>query len=420
MVHERDMRSRWRKAVPTLLAVMAVLTLGGAIGCSDNAGSDDGEVKVGVLVPLTGEFGSFGEPWQRAMELAADDVNEVGGLPDDANLELVVDDEQTDPEAGVQAARKMIDSNGVAAILGPTSGPAVAIAPIARRSEVPLILPAASTVQLNQFGGEYVFRTVATDAEESLPIARYLTKNQATTVSVLAENDESQISVAESFRENFEGEGSGSVAASITFNAGAASYRTQVSEALGADPDWVVCACGEQSGATIIKELDEAGYEGEIIVTSDMTTPDAIKAVGPELMQGVYGATASSDTSLPAYKRFARAYEEEFDSKPFPFTPNSYDGMILLALAMVAADSTAGPDINSALPEVANPGGTQVSTFKDGVEALRAGDEINYEGPSGPLDLDKLGNAPSPYAVMQVKGEEFDQVEFYSAEELSG
>jgi branched-chain amino acid transport system substrate-binding protein len=185
---------------------------------------------------------------------------------------------------------------------------------------------------------------------------------------------------------------------------------------LAADPTWIVCACGQQSGVTILRQADGAGYDGDWIVTADIITPEAIKSVGPDIMEGVYGEVASADESLPAYKRFQKMYKEATGDDVYPFGANAYDAMILVALAMVAADDTSGEAINSKIVEVSGPPGKQVSTFADGVKALKAGDDIDYEGASGPVNLDDTGSASNPYSIQQVTNGKWKQVEFYPAE----
>jgi hypothetical protein len=93
---------------------------------------------------------------------------------------------------------------------------------------------------------------------------------------------------------------------------------------------------------------------------------------------------------------------------------------VLTALAMAAAKSTDGEDIDAKIPEVANPPGTQVTSLADGLAALAKGEDINYDGASGPVDLDETGTASSPYSVQQVTDGKWKQVEFYSADVFAG
>jgi branched-chain amino acid transport system substrate-binding protein len=386
---------------------------GGGGGGGDSA--DSGPIKVGLLVDLTGELGSFGRPWQRVMEMARDEVNQVGGLPGGRKIQTVVEDGETDTQASVQAARKMIDAQNVSAILGPSSGPMVALAPLAKRAQVTLISAAAGTVELNELGGDFVYRTVASDDSDGRAIAKFLNDENAQNVGLFVQNEESTLSPAAIFEQDYT-DGGGTIARKVTYNPKQSSYRSEIQQVLAANPEWIVCACGQQSGVTIIRQANAAGYRGKWLVTADIITPEAIEAVGADIMEGAYGEVPSADESLPAFKRAARMWKERTGDEMYPYNASAYDAMILAALAMVAADGTSGPDINDQLREVANPPGKQVGTYKEGLEALKAGEDIDYEGASGPVNLDETGTATSPYAIQQVQDGAWTQVEFYPAD----
>lgn len=404
-------------------AVLAAagLLAGGLVACGggdgDGGAAQSKSATIGILVPLTGELGSFGKPWQQAIDLAVEQANRQGGLP--AKLKTVVEDEKTEPQVAVQVARKMIDSQNASTIIGPSSGPIVAVAPIAKRSRVPVIGVASGTVSLNRLGGDYVYRTVASDDSDGLAIAKFLSDRKAARVGLLVQNEESTLSPAETFRQEFE-KGGGTIVSSVTYNPDQSSYRAEVQKVIGANPDWIVCACGQQSGVTILKQADAAGYDGKWMVTADIITPEAIKAVGPKTMEGVNGEVASSDPTLPAYKDFASAFKDKYGDDPYPFTANAYDAAVLTELAMAASKSTDGQDINDKIREVANPPGTKVESLADGLAALKKGQDINYDGASGPVDLDETGTASSPYSIQEVVKGKWKQVEFYSADIFAG
>ncbi len=406
------------------IAAAAALVLT-ASACSSGGGASgktavaSGPVKIGLLLELTGELGSFGKPWEESMELARDEINASGALPGGAKIETIVEDGKTDAQVAVEAAHKMIDALKVSAILGPSSGPMVALAPLVKRSQVILISPAAGTVALNKLGGDFVFRTVASDDSDGKAMAKFLPEKKATNIGLLVQNEESTLSPAEVFRRTFES-GGGKIASSVTYNPKQSSYRSELAQVLAAKPQWLVCACGQQSGVTIIRQAAAAGYKGQWLVTADIITPEAIKNVGADIMEGVYGEVASSDDSLEPYKRLATAYKQRFGADLYPFNANAYDAMILVGLAMVAAGGTSGADINGKIREVAGPPGKRVTTFADGVAALKAGEDIDYDGASGPVNLDATGSATSPYSIQQVTHGEWKQVQFYPADQFTG
>lgn len=418
----KETSRNWFKSLYKLgaLAIIASLTLavascGGDQSASENEGGSGDTAKVGVLVPLTGELGTFGIPMRKSAELLISQVNQAGGLPNKAKLEPVVEDDGTEAETASRAANRMIGNAGVKAIVGPTSGPMIALAPLAKRAQTPVVSPYAGTVELNELGGDFVYRTVASDESDGLAAAQFLLDQGAEKVAFVAQNEESTISPAKVFEREFKDNGNETVA-SVIFNAGQSSYQTVVTNVLSKDPNWIYCACGQQSGITLLKEANAAGYDGNWLVTADLITQEVIDTVGADAMDGVYGEVAASDPSLPAYQDFAKAYKDEYGDDPAAFSANMYDATMLVALAMVRSGSTEGSEIDSAIRDVANPPGKKVSSYKEALAVLQKDQEINYEGASGPVNLDDSGTASSPYSIQQVKGGEWVQEDFYPAD----
>lgn len=415
----RSARRRIRQATATLSAATLSLALA-ACGGAEGGGNEDGTVRIGLLIPLTGEYGDFGATWQKAVEMIVDEANATGELPGAAKLEIVVADEATgDAEQAVEAARKMIDSQDVSAIVGPTSGPMLALEPVANRSRIPVISSSAGTVALSRIGGEYLFRTVPSDDDDRIAIAKFLESREATELSMFVENSPSPISTAAATKETFEAQG-GRVLREVRVNPGESSYRAAVGQIMADDPPWIMCACSQQSGTSILKELSSAGYDGDRLVTPDLTTSGAIKAVGEEAMQGVFGEVAAADNESPIYRDFVAKYKaRNGDEDLAPLTANTYDAMALVILAMIASGSTEGSDVAAKMADVSSAPGTQVSTVAEGAAALAAGEDIDYNGASGPVELDDTGTASSSYSILEVDGPNWQQIMFIPAEEIA-
>lgn len=417
--------SRGAVAVAVFLAISATAAASsgssrqssGERAAAASAAARAGTVKIGVLVDLTGELGSFGKTWSNSFQLAVDDVNKVGGLPGGVRLETVIQDEKTDPAAALTLARAMISNDKVAAIVGPTSGAMIALVPLAKRSRVPIVSQAAGDVTLNRLGGDYIYRTVASDNSDGAAAAKFLIDKGAKSVAVVFQNEASPASVGSTFVSAFKASG-GTVSKTIAINPSQTSYQAEVQQALSGKPAWIFCACGQQSGAVFLRQAYAAGYRGDWMVAADLVVPEVIKAVGSKVMAGMYGEESAPDTSLPAYKAFAASYKARFHKAPGFFASNSYDAVVLLALAMVKARSVKGADIDAALRSVADPPGKVVTSYAAGLAALKAGKEINYQGASGPVDFDKSGTVRGSYAIFQVRGNAWKEVRFYRAASL--
>ncbi|MHB8499738.1 MAG: ABC transporter substrate-binding protein [Candidatus Acidiferrales bacterium] len=414
------------RAVVTTALATAILLLAASCG---NTSPGSGQslpktITIGILTPLTGDLGAYGKVWENTFELARDQINASGLLPDGATIQTVVEDDKGDPQTGIQAAQKMIQVEHVSVIVGPDSAVMVALVPIAHRDKIPVLSPGAGTITLNKLGGQYLYRTVASDNSDGLAAAKFVVDQGGKNVAVLFENAESPASVGTTFGDALKRLGQ-TVSTQVALNPGQTSYQAEVAKALATNPEWIFCACGQQTTPTVIREADAAGYKGKWMFAADSVTQDVITAAGAGTMNGAYGELASSDTSLPAYQAFADAYTAKYgksaaDQDLMDLASNAYDDMILVALAIVQSHSATGEAINSALREVANPPGTKVSTFADGVKEIAAGHKINYEGASGPCDFDSSGTTTSPYEIDQVQSGSWKQVKFYPASAFVG
>ena len=101
------------KTVPLARPITGALLL--AMGGVAHA--EDAALKIGAVIPLTGTYGSYGKGLSAAMNIALDDVNAAGGVLGKP-VTLLIEDDQTDPTAGLNGAKKLIDVNGVNAIVG--------------------------------------------------------------------------------------------------------------------------------------------------------------------------------------------------------------------------------------------------------------------------------------------------------------
>ncbi len=373
-------------------------------------------LKVGILTDFTGELGDFGKTSKEGFEFAAKQVKESGALPDGWSIDTVQGDGQTDPQEALRVATSMVQGDKVSAILGPSSGEIMAMVKLSERYQTPIISQFAGTVNLDSVGGKWLYRTVASDSSDGLAAAKWLGEQGAKNVVILVQNDESTVSAAKMMENTFS-ENGGTVAATVKYNAGQPSYQTVVQQAIDAKPDAIFLSGGQESGVTIMKELLDAGFPSDkVLASADMAVPAVIKAIGAAKADGMQAETPAGDDDREQYQAFTEAFKAEYGHEPDLFVSNAYDAMTLVALAAVAAGSTCGADINEHLRDVASAPGTKVDTFADGAKALAAGEDIDYEGASGPVDFDETGTVAGSYAILKVADGKWDQATFYSAD----
>ena len=371
--------------------------------------AERGEVTIGVLVPLTGELGEFGKIVADAIEFGVGEINAAGGTVC-GDIRTVVADTGGDPETGIREATNMIESEGAIAILGPTSGIMVALVDLAKREEVVIMSPYAGTITLNELGGDFVYRTVSSDLGDGAASGLWLSTRGYGSVAFMVQNEESTISPAEVARTEVEEAGI-DITDFVVYNPGQPSYQAELTSVLASDPDAIFLAGGQESGVTLIKEAVAGGFDGEWLFTADLAVPEIFDAVGADLINDkAFVEFADADPSLPEFISF----EERYPGAGAPFAPNSFDMVTLVALSLEASGQCDGAGINSVIRGVSD-GGTPVSTFAEGRDALANGDDINYEGASGPLVFDPSGTVSGAYTIQQAQNGEWVNVEFYPA-----
>jgi ABC-type branched-subunit amino acid transport system substrate-binding protein len=357
------------------------------------------EVTVGVLVPLTGELGEFGEIVAGGIELGVEQVNAAGGITGCGEIRTVVADTGGDPNTGVREATKMIESEGAVAILGPTSGVMVALVDLAKRNEVVAMSPYAGTITLNELGGDFVYRTVSSDLGDGAASGLWLTEKGYESVAFLVQNEESTISPAQVARD-YVNEAGIELTDFIIYNPGQPSYQAELVSVLARDPDAIYLAGGQESGVTVIKEATAGGFTGEWLFTADLAVPEIFDAVGAEVINDrAYVELADPDKSLQAYKDFAALHAGKHDgAEPGPFAANSFDMVMLVALALEQAGACTGVAINENIRSVSE-GGEPVSSFAAGKEVIAAGGDVDYEGAAGPMTFDESGTVAGSYSI---------------------
>lgn len=127
---------KWR----ILIIASITLTIAAVLISKTYLYEDQNPIKIGVILPLTGDFESFGRVGLQGVELAVEDINSAGGLVGGKKIQLIVADNESDPYVAVKLMRKLIQDDGVSAIVGPVSSPARnAMTEVARQFRVPLL-----------------------------------------------------------------------------------------------------------------------------------------------------------------------------------------------------------------------------------------------------------------------------------------
>lgn len=404
-----------------LLVLLGITFLGGTIllgaGSKEKApvtgGAREefkGEITIGGLLPMSGDLAVYGQNAQKGINLAVEHINQAGG-PLGMKLKVVFRDTQTDPTALRDSAEKLVNVDKVPAIVGPMIRSDVAT-PVAAPNHVVLISPSNTPTWVTTLNDDdYTFRTTASDAIQGKVLGQLAYEIGYKTASILYINDPYGGGLAESTREWFEKSG-GKVLSTAAYDPGSVSYKMQLEELDRGNPDVLVLIGYPESGIVILRQAISEGLFDQFLFPDGMQSEQIIQEIGGDYLEGMYG-TGPGAAETQSYKNYLIAYEERYKEKPqTAYTENSYDAVVVIALAMQAAGMAAlkadpGRAIRDNLRKVSNPPGEKITAsvedFKKAFQLLSEGKDIDYEGAAGAIDFDQYGDTITPILVWKIE-----------------
>lgn len=382
-----------------------------AVGASTTAGpftrafaQSSDVLRLGALLPLTGGGAVYGPSMQHAIKIAIDEVNAAGGAGG-RKLELFTEDDQTQPESGVLAAKKLIDVNKVSAIIGTwASSVTLAVMPLTLKADI---------IEMNTSGApeistlddkDLVWRFHPTNEAFAAAFAAVCKQAGYKRAALMAFNNAFGLALTDGFKKAWEPQG-GQIVARVVYEGKRPSYRSEVQQVLAAKPDVVVMGSYLPDTTVILREAFQLGAQTKWIMPSWSGNDQLVQALGKEATQGVIVMDTTPNETASSYKRLADAYQKATGGTPNFFSALAYDMVITIALAAEAAGPNATPvQINEKIRTIANPPGSAVFGFAEGKAALAKKEKINYEGASGPLDFDKYGDVAGNYSMSVIEG----------------
>lgn len=395
--------SRKFSSLRTVAVVAAALTLLAACGQGNgNTNSAGADIPVGALNPLTGSGAVYGPGMLDGIKIAVDEVNAAGGALD-KKLKLYTADDQSDPNAAVRAAQKLVNVNKVYAILGTySSAVTLAVAPIAIRNKV-LIMNTSGAPQVSQLG-PLAFQFNPRESLYGHAMAELAHEQNFKKAAILAMNNPAGQGMADAFGKDFTTMG-GQVTVRVNYQENQTSYKAELNKVLATNPDVVQVPAYTPDAAVIIKEGRAMDPSVRWIGPAFAFNQTLIKTLGPELTDGLLGVDSVPARGSAAYEDFAKKYKVANGNDAFGnvYAAMTYDMVNVLALAIQKAGSTNVDAVTKALHEISGNGGTKVSNFAEGAKALKDGAQIDYQGASGPLNFNETNNRGVNFGVFQLK-----------------
>lgn len=347
-----------------------------------------GPVKIGGMIPLTGEGAAYGTPIQRAGLLALEEINAAGGIGGQ-KVEVVWEDSKCDSREGASAAQRLVNVSGVKYIFGGVcSSETLAASPITEPAKVLVISPSATSPDVTT-AGDFVFRLSPSDAFAGRIGAEYAyNKMYGKKAAVISETKDYTQGLRKVFTERFKELG-GEIVADETYNTGSTDFRTQILKVKQANPDVVyVVPQAPASGILILKQMAEQKVGAKLLTAEVLVGRDVVKE-NAKLMEGLIGIEPYFDETAPKSAAFVSAYKAKYNEElAFPaFQANMYAQFYLLKEAIEkVGDST-----------------EKVRDFLYGVK--------DWEYAGGKLTFDKNGDPLAEYSVKQAQNGEVKEIE---------
>lgn len=373
-------------------------------------------IKIGVVASSSGTDAGTGESVENGAQLAVEQINRAGGILG-KKVVLVKKDDQSDPDKAASKAAQLIDQ-GVVAIVGnvQSSTSKETLLRTAKPRGCVMVSPSSTSPAFSDPAkidtGGYFFRTVPSDALQGKVLARIATDAGYQRLGILNIDNDYGNGLAEVLRASFEAlpRHETLVATYSEDPTVSPSYSDVLTPLLSQGPDAVVLIAYAAGGSQIIKDWVSSGLRPSMpwLFSDGVQDPAFLPNISD--VSRIEGMTGSYPFSAgPNYDRFASEYQARFKFPPGAFAENAYDATVLIALAVQRAGAASREAVKAELRAVASGPGEAIASGEAGVRsalaALAAGKEIDYQGASGPVDLDAHGDPTSgTYVVWEVRG----------------
>lgn len=390
--------------VATAAAVLVAIVTLAACGSEEKAaGRTPLDLRIGNLVPHTGFLDRFGQPAQQAAELAVDEIRQAAtkaGAPH--KVTIMHEDDASQPGPATQKANKLV-RQGASCMLGPWSGGALrrVLTRVAMPNKVPEIAPGTTGDAFSKAQDlGYLSRTVPPDELQVDALAQLLDEElggaRGKLVNAGALDSTYGKDLLRRFNDAWKGKG-GQLGKWRVYKLNEASFEDDAQQLATGDPDaWVFFDFVDTyiQVAEDLRSNEEASFSPKRAFGTDSLATARLGNIGREVSNGFRGVAISAPTQGPAAEEFDRRFKAKGEAERQTFDAQAFDAVVLCYLAAVAAASTNGEDMAPEVQAVSAPPGRKFTWMQldQAVKALEAGQDIDYDGASGPIDLNEDGD----------------------------
>ncbi len=401
-----------RTAFAAVPAVCVVLGLASCASSSGGATSSHATLAFDNIAPFTGPNAAFGPGLMAGCWTAAGEINSTGGILGH-HVTCIPTDTRGDPADAVPVVRLMLArTKNLVGISGPSSDSAAVLAPILENAHVPAFMDTGQAL-FDHSTDPYFYRIVPADDTTGFAMAAYAFQRGYRRAAFV-------------FSDNLDAQGNkpsavagwkklgGQIVANINLALDQPDYTAEASQIAKAHPDVILTEMDPQSASTFLRDYQQIAPLPPIVgstVTLDAQWLNTVaKTIGPSnlrrVMAGIRAYTPPTGPAWHAYYAALHAAASKIQGGPAqynndPYVEAYYDSFNIMALAMVLAKSTDPSKWNASITSITNPrpGAVAVSTYAQGVQALKQGKSIRYVGAQGAVNLDRYHNSSGVFAA---------------------
>jgi ABC-type branched-subunit amino acid transport system substrate-binding protein len=365
----------------------------------------DGVLHVGTLLPKTGSLAFLGPPEDAGVRLAIEEINANGGvLGKDVKL-TEGDSGDTSTDIANQTVDKLLAAKVDAIVGAASSGVTLTVIDKIVGAGVVQFSPANTSKKLSTYDDKGLyFRTAPSDILQGQVLGEIIIEDKNATVGILALQDPYGEGLAEDLTKTLT-EGGAEVVETVIYDPQAQSFDVEVGKIKAKNPEAIVVIGFDESSKIITTMIEQGvGPDKKKVYGTDGNMGNAlgeqIKKKGA--LKGMKGTTPLSKLSTDFESRL-----KKIDSKlkDFNYAGESYDAVVVIALAAIAADSDAGVDIGKNIIDVTK-GGEVCETFKACADLLKDKKDIDYNGVTGPIDFDDVGDpGQASYGILEFQAD---------------
>jgi branched-chain amino acid transport system substrate-binding protein len=336
-------------------------------------------IRIGAIIPLSGDNAQYGKWIQEALELYKDEVNAAGGIRG-AKLSIIYEDDQADPKMAVSAMNKLVNVDKVPVVYGSwASSSVLAEAPIAERSKT-IVMAQGISPKIRE-AGDYIFRCIPSSEHSLARLVPFARSKGAQEAAILYVNNDYGLDQAQTFAKLFTNLG-GHVVFQEGYGVGQTDFRSILTKIKSLNVDSIYLP-GYSEVGTILKQATELGIKAQYYASDPFENPDIVKLAGAAANGVFYPFFFNPDQDLSALKNFEQRYTEKYGRNPEGTAALAYNGLQVLVEAIKVA-------------------GFDPAKIKDALYGVH-----NFEGIMGSIAIDDHGDMRLPIYIKTVQNGDF-------------